>query len=391
MVPEAPRGVFEGVWNNTTPSEEEWTAPFLSGVVYFAGWDTVEPERDGYDWGRLDQVVRDAGVHGKQVILGIKPGIISGPEGVSLPPWYTGQTFTCDSGEIGPIPWDPEYVDEYREIMRALIQRYDAFPQVAGYILLSFHQWRYAEIGKICSYTQTPHDVARLVEPPYSYTRAKVQGAFLQLLSDVMPLTAKPFRFAINPILNEVSRQRSMQDTVDFFINPLVEAYPGRAVITKTNLTPMTADPLRRWNSDNLDEVEEEVYRHRPRLAWATETATEGGPVTLEDWWRTGDIGLHYGMQWLEIRRADVRNGLLAPVLTCLNTAMRAGSGHCGHAAHEGDVDGNGQVTLSDLRKLFRMLTGQEPANDVAKSLAPPTDRLSLADGRALIQLLVGG
>jgi hypothetical protein len=54
-----------------------------------------------------------------------------------------------------------------------------------------------------------------------------------------------------------------------------------------------------------------------------------------------------------------------------------------------GDVDGNHVRNLADLRKLMRMLTGQEPPNEVAKTLAAPADRLTLADARELVQLLV--
>jgi hypothetical protein len=54
-----------------------------------------------------------------------------------------------------------------------------------------------------------------------------------------------------------------------------------------------------------------------------------------------------------------------------------------------GDLNGDDQVTLADLRQLLRMLIGQEPANDEAKSLAAPADRLTLADARELMHLLV--
>jgi hypothetical protein len=56
--------------------------------------------------------------------------------------------------------------------------------------------------------------------------------------------------------------------------------------------------------------------------------------------------------------------------------------------AVRGDVDGDRDVDLADLRLLLRMLTGQEPPNEAAKTLAAPADRLTLADARELIQLL---
>jgi hypothetical protein len=54
-----------------------------------------------------------------------------------------------------------------------------------------------------------------------------------------------------------------------------------------------------------------------------------------------------------------------------------------------GDLNGDRQVTLADLRMLIRMLTGQVIPNDAAKTLAEPTTQLTLADARELVHLLV--
>jgi hypothetical protein len=54
-----------------------------------------------------------------------------------------------------------------------------------------------------------------------------------------------------------------------------------------------------------------------------------------------------------------------------------------------GDLNGDEQVTPADLRLLIQMLLGQAAPSAEAKSLAAPRDRLTLADARALVQLLV--
>jgi hypothetical protein len=54
-----------------------------------------------------------------------------------------------------------------------------------------------------------------------------------------------------------------------------------------------------------------------------------------------------------------------------------------------GDLTGDDQVTLADLRLLIQMLVGQAAPTDAAKVLAAPTDQLTLADARTLITLLV--
>jgi hypothetical protein len=54
-----------------------------------------------------------------------------------------------------------------------------------------------------------------------------------------------------------------------------------------------------------------------------------------------------------------------------------------------GDLNDDGQVTLADLRLLMQMLIGQGAPSGQAKALAAPADRLTLADARALVHLLV--
>jgi hypothetical protein len=67
---------------------------------------------------------------------------------------------------------------------------------------------------------------------------------------------------------------------------------------------------------------------------------------------------------------------------------MRELPGYPGAAVH-GDLTGDGQVTLADLRLLVSMLLGQTAPSAEARALASPLDQLTLADGRKLLQLLV--
>ena len=54
-----------------------------------------------------------------------------------------------------------------------------------------------------------------------------------------------------------------------------------------------------------------------------------------------------------------------------------------------GDLDGNGRVTLSDLRLQIQMLVGSIPSTPAAELTGD--SQLTLADLRALIRILVGG
>jgi hypothetical protein len=59
-------------------------------------------------------------------------------------------------------------------------------------------------------------------------------------------------------------------------------------------------------------------------------------------------------------------------------------------SALPGDLTGDGQVTLADLRLLVSMLLGQTAPSAEAESLAAPADQLTLSDGLALIEILAG-
>jgi hypothetical protein len=53
-----------------------------------------------------------------------------------------------------------------------------------------------------------------------------------------------------------------------------------------------------------------------------------------------------------------------------------------------GDLTGDGQVTLADLRLLLQMLVGQATPSVEAKALAAPNDQVTLADLRSLLHAL---
>jgi hypothetical protein len=93
----------------------------------------------------------------------------------------------------------------------------------------------------------------------------------------------------------------------------------------------------------------------------------------------------------LETDHLFTANRLNAPQAACdaevarIFNEMKSLPGYPG----SGDLTGDGQVTLADLRLLLAMLLGQAAPSTEAKSLAAPADQLTLADARALVQLLV--
>jgi hypothetical protein len=73
--------------------------------------------------------------------------------------------------------------------------------------------------------------------------------------------------------------------------------------------------------------------------------------------------------------------------VTRILAEMRVLPGYPGSAV-PGDLTGDGQVTLADLRLLAQMLVGQATPSAEARTLAAPVDRLTVADAQELARLL---
>lgn len=348
------------------PTPEEWQTPFISGFFVRPKWRILEPSRDTYDWSRLDTVVADAATYNKKVFITLKVGLrvngITENDSTGLPDWYTGATFSCDNGDVGPIHFDPEYQREYRQIVRDMILRYDSNPVVVGYALSGWQSWAFIEMSPPCRNTNTANDRAGIIAA--GYTRQKIADYAVTVIRDVRQLTKKPIRIGMGRLIDETTQQNSVTDfipyiadNVEFFRSPrfavqrslpsiliptfdfarrvVVEARVHNMLFGKTNLraspTENTSDPLKIWNTQPLNSEELMVYKYRGQNFWQTEIAGGGGPITVEEWYQAGDVGLHYGMQFLEIRRQDIVRPELAEVLTCLQQAMLEGDRHCGH------------------------------------------------------------
>ena len=129
--------------------------------------------------------------------------------------------------------------------------------------------------------------------------------------------------------------------------------------------------------------------------AWLQETIfadgtnhpPEGGSKEWHPWLINARYGTHYPAQ--ELPGADKSIAWLE---------WTHGPGR--QDVQPGDLTGDGQVTLADLRLLVSMLLGQAPLEQVltgqaapsakAKALAAPADRLTLADALALLRILGG-
>jgi hypothetical protein len=354
-----PRGIFIYA-GAAVPGPVTMSAPVLEGLTAVLKWHEIEATRGVYDWTVADAFVATARAYRKQLILGVRHGCVSGcaAADTNMPAWYTGPTFTCESGEVGPQTWRPEFLTPWRELQHQLILRYRAEPEVVGFILSGVSSWKFAEMAPntVCSLAATQHDRDHAIAQ--GYTRRRLQDAMLALANDMAALTTKPLRFIFARIIDETDGTASMAQTVDWIIEPLrarfrvgrrgrpvhlpVNRFPAltRLVAARTvsqiafmqsSLSGLRGDPGRVWNTSALQPFEQALYDLRPEVSWQLDIPANGGPDTADALAEAGDIGLHYGMRWLEVKNVDVVDTAMQPVLHCLNRAMLAGGGHCGH------------------------------------------------------------
>src|SRR5215831_11825036 len=168
---------------DTLPTSTEWQVPFVSGFNVPRQWKTLEPSLGVYNWSDFDQLIAAAATYGKRVMIGVRTGLFvdSGSDGTNtgVPMWYAGQTYTCSNGDVGPIPYDPAFVEDLTALYAAMIARYDSLDVVAGYGLSAWQQWAYYEMGPPCRNTATPSDLQGLIAPPYGYTRQQIENTML--------------------------------------------------------------------------------------------------------------------------------------------------------------------------------------------------------------------
>jgi Beta-galactosidase len=322
-----PAGIYIALIGSAAPpTDDELRQPFVRGVVFVRNWDLVEPARDVYTWMDFDHVVAAAERWGKSVLLGVKHGV----KGAGLPDWYGGQRFSCASGTVLPVWYDPEFRAEFTGVTARLVNRYKEHPAVAGFVLSGFYAQQFAEMGN-CPDFQVSDTQAWFGEP-YAYKRQRSQEVALTLMDQISKRSFKPVRLAYNIMLNEQTGRRDASSADDYILQPLISQYgPARVVVGRTNLKPTTGDPLGVWNATPVAQDHQYLLAYAPYVFWQVDTVENGGPSTPDEWVQAGDIGLHYGMRWLEVRRGNVTDPELAAVLTCLNDAMVVGSGHCGH------------------------------------------------------------
>jgi hypothetical protein len=167
-----PRGIFVLVPSQSAvPPLALLKASYVNGFILSENWNTVERKPGRFKWKPYVQLVNAAQAHGKQVILGVRPGLVKD----GLPAWLHVPTFPCtEDDDAGPVEWNSTYIARFKSVVSALIARFNSGPAVAGYTAGGFYQWLTDDFS-LC--TGTAADRARWLSAKYGYTRQKIMAS----------------------------------------------------------------------------------------------------------------------------------------------------------------------------------------------------------------------
>lgn len=119
--------------------------PLLAGIDFNAAWALIETEPDRYDWSWIDRPLRAWGGAGKRIVVNVitvHPRGVNPVAGHATPTWVyergadkitvvtRGKGRTAGMTADYPLFWDPVYLREYEDFVRAMAHRYDGHPDI---------------------------------------------------------------------------------------------------------------------------------------------------------------------------------------------------------------------------------------------------------------------
>jgi hypothetical protein len=319
---DSPRGVFAlNGRNSNHPSPDLFSNPHFSGLFFNRNWDVVEIQPGVFNWTDYDQIVADAETSGKQVMLGVHQGLL----GDGLPYWLSVPLFSCSDGSVGAIPWDETFHASYKRVLRKLVKRYGRHPAVVGFFVQGHYNWKYDDFS-LCQATAAD----RQAWIQLGYTRELMQQVSFDLFAAVAKDTDKFIRVpsAIG-MINETTGWLDLQSTQDYYIEPFVAQYGDRGGIGRTVFDQNTGDVAQIWNATPPTTQFALLYTYTPHIWGQRRPEGEGGPTDEQSFLKMADIALHYGVQFFEVGTNQIKS--YPDAIRCLNAALLAGGGHCGH------------------------------------------------------------
>jgi Beta-galactosidase len=305
---EIPRGVFSLEKAGEPAAPSVLADPSVDGVSIRQRWRDLERSKGVYDWTFLDSEVARAEQAGKKVLLRILS------EGVSTPPWVFNegvQVFQFESQnpylprkrEKFAIFWDPIYLAEKKAMIEAAGKHLAGNPAVCV-------------VAAICASARTgdwliPHAPADIEHwDAVGYTSERM----IDLCKQTIDVTMESFPRQC--VTLAVGRDGKLDPDPDYVARHAVQYgqrhYPGRLIVQANSLSAVSPLP----GPDNHFRI---LWESRPNIAgqmlWYSyrdpRCRNNGGqaPCDPEATLRQAiDIGLRYGMKYIEIYQRDVIN-----------------------------------------------------------------------------------
>lgn len=303
-----PRGVFSLARESEPADPAVLRDADVDGISIRQPWRELEKSPGVFDWSYLDSEVRRAADADKVVLLRILS------EGPGTPSWIFEkgvQTLSYEnqnrfqeggSGRIA-VYWDPTYLAHKKAMIAAVGKHFadNSAVRVVAAICASSHSGDWA----------VPHsrvDVANWYS--IGYTPEKLIDVCKEIIDTTMQ------SFPKQCVTLAVGRNGRLDPNPNYVARAVVQyarkRYPGRFIVQKNSLAATTPPP----GSPNLKHFEL-LWESRPDVAGQMLWFSYGDPTcrnngrqapcdpeaTLR---RSIDIGLAYGMKYIEIYQADV-------------------------------------------------------------------------------------
>jgi Beta-galactosidase len=298
----------------------------VDGISARQNWSDLEPTENVYDWTYLDKVTAKAAAAGKPVLLRISTQ-------ANKPAWVTaavtdaGGTFFTFDGKDGqttiPVFWDPTYLAKKTAMIAALGAHFTNNPAVkivgASFANAQSEDW---------AVPHSPADVTAWFAA--GYTSDKMLAAGKQIIDATMAAFPNQYVTLSVGTNGHTGSGPNLDPTANYVANHAVldarASWPGRLIVQKNTLTTFTpAAPgtgtvwAFLWNS-GPDIAGQMFYWCFGDTTYRVNGGVPADPaIVLRN---SIDIGLGYGMKYIEIYRTDVLN--LPAVITYAHGALTA-------------------------------------------------------------------
>lgn len=304
-----PRGVFSLSTAGAKCQQSVLQNPNVDGISVRQNWSDLEPSENVYDFSYLESEIGRAAAVGKPVLLRINTQ-------THKPQWVTdaitkaGGTFvTFPDGKDGeptciPVFWDPTFLAKKKAMIAALGAHFRNNPTVqivwSSFANSSSEDWN------------VPHSTIDIpIWQQAGYTSAKLLDAGKQIIDATM--AAFPNQYVtlavagngsgLDPDKNYVARNA---------IATAKASWPGRLIVQKNDLS--TANPA----PPGIGTLFEPIWDNRPAVAgqmldscyddptYRVNSGVAGNDADILQ--RSVNIGVSYGMKYIEIYQTDIVN-----------------------------------------------------------------------------------